>query len=170
MIHYIAILGFTKHCPEDNQCQAFKLGQELSTEGFGVASDDLFGAAKFTFMGAKLWQGKTLAILKKSANHYDDKNCDIIEESNNQDLQHQRLADICCGAVVIGGDDDALHLAQTFLQQGKPVIAIKDSGGIASNELCQKRLGRQIEFYANIASAIKQSIKFWHTPALKISC
>jgi len=164
MLNYIAILGFTQTPPERNEAMAFKAGQELASLGFGIAAGNLFGTLKQAFNGAKQNRGITLAIIEQAQIFYGHQNCDILEIVPSIKMKHAMIADLCCGALVIGGGSGTLKVVQQFLARDKPVVAIENTSGITNNELRQTTLSTKVKLYPDLNSAIHQDIKFWAQP------
>ncbi|GEM_PF-1414493 len=161
MLNYIAILGFAQSCPERNQAIAFKAGQEIVNLGFGVAAGNLFGTPKHAFNGAKQCSGTTLAILEQTQNYYSHQNCDILEIVPSCAIKHNMLAELCIGALVIGGGTGTFNLIQKFLGHSKPVVAIQNTGGITSNELRYPNLINKVKLYPSLNSAVHHQMQFW---------
>ena len=164
--NYIAILGFAHRCPERNKAIALKTGQKIASLGFGIAAGNFFGTPKHAFKGAKQNQGLTLAIIEQAQHFCGHQYCDILEIVPTVSIKHNMLAELCCGAIVIGGGSGTLKLVQHFLAQKKPVVVIKNTNGVAGNKLRQTTLHRKVKRYPDLDSAIHQQIKFW-APSLQ---
>jgi uncharacterized protein (TIGR00725 family) len=161
MLNYIAILGFAQSCPERNQAIAFKAGQEIVNLGFGIAAGNLLGTPMHAFNGAKDCHGTTLAIIEQSIDYHSHQNCDILQVVPSNAMKHQMLAELCSGALVIGGGTGTLNVIHKFLAQSKPVVAIENTGGITRNELRWAKLNNKVMLYPTLQSAIRHQLQFW---------
>ncbi len=131
----IAILGFAVPCTMHNKYMAFETGKLLAKSGYVVTAGNLTSTFYYAFKGAKSVMGNTVAIIEKDIRFENLEYCDVVERVNSASIKHTRIADTCTGAIVIGGGSRTNKVVNNFLQQDKPVIAIKNTGGIVDSEL-----------------------------------
>lgn len=132
---YVAILGFAKDCSFNNKVIAFEIGEMLSTAGYVLAAGNITSTFYSAFMGAKKCNGNTFAILEKESTLIKPDYCDAVLCMDSADEKHKKIAELCSGAIIIGGGNGTKHLEQLFLKLNKPVVAIKSTGGITRTEL-----------------------------------
>lgn len=147
----IAILGYGSYCSEFNKKLAEEAGQKLARIGCVVCAGNISGTFLYAFQGAKSMGGKTLAIIDGSID-VDEENrkyCDQIIVVKSTLLKHQTIADKCDGALVIGGGKGTLSVIKQFLRKNKPVVAIKNTGGVVEADL-----DNNVQLIDSIESAI----------------
>ena len=133
----IAILGYGSYCSDFNKRLAEEAGKKLAMIGYDVCAGNISGTFLYAFQGAKSIGGKTVAIVDDSI-HVDEKNrkyCDRIITVKSTLLKHKTIADKCDGAIVIGGGKGTLSVIKYFLLKSKPVVAIKNTGGVVESDL-----------------------------------
>lgn len=133
--HYIAVLGFGGECNALNRALAYDAGAELARKDFGVAAGNVTSTFHYAFEGAKGGGGATLAIVEEKLRNIDHGFCDEVVIVPDVTTKHKRLADLCLGAIIIGGGPGTRNVVTKFLASRKPVIAIEGTGGIVAGDL-----------------------------------
>ncbi|MDJ0957907.1 MAG: hypothetical protein QNI91_13650 [Arenicellales bacterium] len=134
-VSYIAILGFGRECSDLNHSLAYGVGAELVSKGFGIAAGNVTSTFHHAFEGAKSVRGTTLAIVEEKLRNIAHSFCDELRVVSDVDTKHKKLAELCVGAIIIGGGPGTRNVASKFLELKKPVVAIEGSGGIVSDGL-----------------------------------
>ena len=134
-VDYIAILGFGRECSDLNCGFAYEAGAELARKGFGIAAGNVTSTFHYAFEGAKSERGNTLAIVEEKLRNIDHSLCDELVVVNDVTIKHKKLAELCLGAIIIGGGPGTRAVANKFLESKKPVIAIEGTGGIVPDGL-----------------------------------
>ena len=133
-INGIAIIGFAKEVPFKNKLIALTIGALLAIKGYNVTAGNIKGTFSYAFWSAKIFGAKTLAVIDKGI----DKQPAYIDSYiyiPSMIEKHQQVTLVSSAAIIIGGGSRSLHLAQEFIKQGKPIIAIKNTHGIVENEV-----------------------------------
>ena len=134
-VSYIAILGFGHECGDLNRSFAYSVGAELVGKGFGVAAGNVTSTFHHAFEGAKSVGGTTLAIVEEKLRNIDHSFCDDLFVVSDVTTKHKKLAELCLGAIIIGGGPGTRNVVTKFLELKKPVVAIEGSGGIVPGDL-----------------------------------
>lgn len=135
---HIAILGFAEPCSRYNQGMAYVAGVALAKKGYIVTAGNLTSTFNSAFRGAKKVEGKTLAILEDHAELNNSTYCDVVLSVKDTEEKHRMIAELCAGAIIIGGGNGTKHLESEFLKLKKPVVALTDTGGITRTELDER--------------------------------
>ncbi len=131
----IAVLGFATLCSDYNKEIAFEVGRLLAVRGFTVCSGNIIGTFIHAFKGAKIVEGRTVAILEDNKRSADKPFCDEALYALDTDTKHQLICETCQAAIVIGGGEGTKKLISRFIHLNKDVVAIKESGGVVNSEL-----------------------------------
>ena len=134
-VDYIAILGFGRECSDLNRSLAYDTGAELAKSDFGTAAGNIASTFHYAFEGAKSAGGSTLAIVEENLRGVDHSFCDELHVVSDVATKHKKLAELCAGAIIIGGGSGTRKVASRFMEIDKPVVAIVGSGGIVSHDL-----------------------------------
>lgn len=130
---YIALLGFAESCTIQNTVLAIEVGKRLAQDGLGLAVGNTKGTFHHALIAANNIGGKTLAILDPSQLTWINYALDSIERTPSQKAKHALIAQRASAGILIGGGKSSKQLMGNILSLGKPVVAIKDSGGIVDN-------------------------------------
>lgn len=127
----VCILGYGVNVPEKNLKLSRIAARELSKAGITVVTGNLEGTFNEALSAAKSENGKTMVILSedikpKSTNLYDD----IIRVKTSND-KHNKIAEVCDAAVVIGGGPGTKSLIEQMKKRGVKIVSIAGSGGAA---------------------------------------
>lgn len=134
-LKYIAVVGFASQLTQYNISLAKEVGMLLTNRGFAVIAGNVTGTFHHVFKSVKKSGGHTRAIIESELQFAPHKYCDIFEVVNTSNAKHSKLAEICMGAIVIGGGHRSKHLLDQLSMYDKPIVAIKGSGGIVRKEL-----------------------------------
>lgn len=149
-MNFIAILGFAKTQEPVQAEMAEEAARELCRLGYGVGVGNVSGTLACALRSAKANNGITMAIIEQNLCTRNLDDCDILQVVRSQEEKHEALAKRCTAALIIGGGHGTLKLADKFLQEQKPLIAIANSGGIVPEEL-----NEAIVLSPNVDSAIR---------------
>jgi SLOG cluster4 family len=151
---YIALLGFAESCSIHNTVLAMQVGKSLAKHDLGLAVGNTKGTFHHALIAANTTGGKTLAILEPNQLTWINYALDSIERTPSQKAKHALIAQRVSAGILIGGGKGSKHLMGNLLSFGKPVAAIKDSGGIVDNH----EIGN-IPLYEKVDDAIKYLLK-----------
>lgn len=126
----IAILGFGKGCSEKNLEFAFTMGKELSQKGYCICVGGIGGVFDEAVRGSNSVNGNSIAILSERRPSKSIK-AKVERESKSIDSKRSMIADTADGAIIIGGWYGSLDLVIKFASRKKPIIGIKNTGGVA---------------------------------------
>ena len=135
---HVAILGFAEPCGPYNQVAAYSAGATLAKKGYIVTAGNLTSTFNSAFRGAKEFEGKTLAVLEDHIELNNSTHCDVVISVKDTEEKHRMIAELCAGAIIIGGGNGTKHLESEFLKRNKPVVALVGTGGITRTELDEK--------------------------------
>ncbi len=130
---YIALLGFAENCSIHNTVLAIEVGKSLAQRGIGLAVGNTKGTFHHALIAANSIGGRTLAILEPTQLTWINYALDSIERTPSQKAKHALIAQRVSAGILIGGGKASKQLMGNILSLGKPVAAIKDSGGIVDN-------------------------------------
>jgi len=152
---YITIIGSSMPSSQAQLEIAEQLGYQLAKKGYIIVTGGKGGIMKAASKGAKKAGGTTIGILPEShrmtANPY-------VDYSIPTGIGHARNAiNVLSGdaIVVVGGGPGTLSEIGLALAYGKPVIAIKNSGGVAELLAGKKINGHEILQAETIEEVVK---------------
>jgi len=128
----ILIIGHNENgtTPEIAQI-AYETGMEVAKSGAVLVTGGLDGVMKAACHGAKDGGGLTLGIIPQDNAAFANEYCDIVIPSGMglaRDFLNALSAD---GVIIIGGGSGTLSETCAAYMYKKPIVAIKNSGGIA---------------------------------------
>lgn len=128
----ILIIGHNKNgtTPEAEKI-AYETGMEVAKSGAVLVTGGLEGVMKAASHGAKDAGGLTLGIIPQDSPSFANEYCDIVVPSGMglaRDFLNALSAD---GVIIIGGGSGTLSETCAAYMHKKPIVAIKNSGGIA---------------------------------------
>lgn len=128
----ILIVGHNKNgiTPEAEKI-AYETGMEVAKSGAVLVTGGLEGVMKAASHGAKDAGGLTLGIIPQDSPSFANEYCDIVVPSGMglaRDFLNALSAD---GVIIIGGGSGTLSETCAAYMHKKPIVAIKNSGGIA---------------------------------------
>ena len=110
---------------------AYETGVEVAKSGSVLVTGGLDGVMKAASHGAKDAGGLTLGIIPQDNPSFANEYCDIVVPSGMglaRDFLNALSAD---GVIIIGGGSGTLSETCAAYMHKKPIVAIKNSGGIA---------------------------------------
>lgn len=134
-MNFIAILGFAKSCNAEQSAMTEEAARKISNLGYGIGVGNVSGTFACALRSAKANSGITMAIIEQGLGSLNLDDCDILQIVKSQDEKHEALAKQCNAGLIIGGGVGTLKLAERFLMEQKPLVAIANSGGIVPKEL-----------------------------------
>jgi len=110
---------------------AYETGMEVAKSGAVLVTGGLEGVMKSACHGAKDGGGLTLGIIPQNDPSFANEYCDIVVPSGMglaRDFLNALSAD---GVIIIGGGSGTLSETVAAYMHKKPIVAIKNSGGVA---------------------------------------
>jgi uncharacterized protein (TIGR00725 family) len=110
---------------------AYDTGMEVAKSGSVLVTGGLDGVMKAACHGAKDGGGLTLGIIPQNDPSFANEYCDIVVPSGMglaRDFLNALSAD---GVIIIGGGSGTLSETCAAYMYKKPIVAIKNSGGVA---------------------------------------
>jgi len=110
---------------------AYDAGMEVAKSGSVLVTGGLEGVMKAACHGAKDGGGLTLGIIPQNDPSFANEYCDIVVPSGMglaRDFLNALSAD---GVIIIGGGSGTLYETVAAYMYKKPIVAIKNSGGVA---------------------------------------
>ena len=119
-------------CTPELESIAYETGKEVAKSGSVLITGGLGGVMKAASHGAKDFEGLTVGIIPQDDSAMANEFCDIVIPSGmglTRDFLNALSAD---GVIVIGGGSGTLSEICAAYMYKKPIVALKNSGGIAS--------------------------------------
>ncbi|HET6516685.1 MAG TPA: TIGR00725 family protein [Nitrosopumilaceae archaeon] len=131
-LHQILVIGHDDHgfTPEHEKL-AYETGAEIAKSGSVLITGGLLGVMKAACHGAKDAGGITVGIIPQDDPTHANEYCDIVIPSGmgfSRDVLNALSAD---GIIIIGGGSGTLAEVCAGYMYNKPMVAIKNTGGIA---------------------------------------
>ena len=131
--HQILIIGHDEHefTPEHEKV-AYETGAEVAKSGSVLITGGLEGVMKAACHGAQDAGGITVGIIPQDDSSFANEYCDIVIPSGmgfTRDFLNALSAD---GIIIIGGGSGTLAEVCAGYMQKKPMVAIKNTGGVAA--------------------------------------
>ncbi len=128
----ILIIGHDKHghTPEHEKI-AYETGAEVAKSGSVLITGGLEGVMKAACKGAQEAGGLTVGIIPQEDSSFANEFCDIVIPSGmglTRDFLNALTAD---GIIIIGGGSGTLAEICAGYMHKKPMVAIKNTGGVA---------------------------------------
>ena len=128
----ILIIGHDKHgFTEEHEKIAYETGSEVAKSDSVLITGGLEGVMKAACHGAKDAGGLTVGIIPQEESSYANEFCDIVIPSGmglTRDFLTALSAD---GIIIIGGGSGTLAEVCAGYVHNKPMVAIKNTGGVA---------------------------------------
>lgn len=126
------MIGYNSdHCTEQAYRLAYEVGEEVALQGAVLITGGLGGVMEAASKGAKDHGGLVVGIIPQDEKRYANAYCDVVISTG---LGHSRnfvTAYSGDAVIVVGGGVGTAIEAGVAYQKGKPIIAIKGSGGTA---------------------------------------
>lgn len=110
---------------------AYETGMEVAKSGSVLISGGLGGVMKAACHGAKDGGGLTVGIIPQNDASFANEYCDIVIPSGMGLARDFLTALASDGVIVIGGASGSLSETCAAYMHKKPIVAIKNTGGIA---------------------------------------
>ena len=124
----IAILGFGHSPPASNLELAVIAGERLAAAGHCVVVGNSLGTFAAAVESAATQGGQTMAVLDQAtAQHTLPASTEIVVVDALE--KHQRIANLAGAGLVLGGAEGTRKLVAQLMDKGKPLIAVKGTGG-----------------------------------------
>jgi uncharacterized protein (TIGR00725 family) len=110
---------------------AYETGMEVAKSGAVLISGGLGGVMKASCHGAKDSNGLTVGIIPQNDPSFANEYCDIVIPSGiglARDFLNALAAD---GVIIIGGGSGTLSETCAAYMHKKPIVALKNTGGVA---------------------------------------
>jgi uncharacterized protein (TIGR00725 family) len=128
----IAVLGSSKIiCTRKMYQFAEEVGEELAKRDCVTLTGGGLGVMEAALKGAKNFGGTTLAIVPWENTHMVNDYADVVVATGIGWSRNSINLNSCDGAIIVGGGAGTLNEATYAYMQGKPIVAISDSGGMA---------------------------------------
>ncbi len=110
---------------------AYETGMEVAKSKSVLISGGLGGVMKASCHGARDAGGLTIGIIPQNDASFANEYCDIVIPSGIGLARDFLTALACDGVIIIGGASGTLSETCFAYAHKKPIVAIKDTGGIA---------------------------------------
>lgn len=137
---------------------AYETGMEVAKSGAVLVTGGLDGVMKAACHGAKDGGGLTLGIIPQNDPSFANEYCDLVVPSGMglaRDFLNALSAD---GVIIIGGGSGTLSETCAAYMYKKPIVAIKNSGGVAEKYADQYLDHRQNVLIIGVSSP-KEAVK-----------
>jgi len=137
---------------------AYETGSEVAKSGAVLITGGLDGVMKAASRGAKDAGGLTVGIIPQSDPSFANEYCDIVIPSGMglaRDFLNALSGD---GVIIIGGGSGTLSETCAAYMHKKPIVAIKNSGGIAEKYADQYLDHRKSVLITGVSSP-KEAVK-----------
>ncbi len=129
----ILVIGNNENgCTPELEKIAYKVGQEVAKSNSVLITGGLGGVMKAAAHGAHDAKGLTVGIIPQDNPSFANEYCDIVIPSGlglSRDFLTALSAD---GVIIIGGGSGTLSEVCASYMHKKPMVALKNSGGIAT--------------------------------------
>ncbi len=126
----IAILGFGSHCTDALVSLAGLAGRLIAQNGWTLITCGIGGVFEAARKEALEHQGMVVSLIEQDktdqVRHYS-----ALLPVSSTSLKRMLAADISDAGIILGGWTGTLDIAAQMAARGKPVIALKDTGGAA---------------------------------------
>jgi len=159
----ILVIGYSAELCNDNAYEiAYSVGSEVAKAGVVLVTGGLGGVMEAASKGAAEKGGLIVGIIPqddpKAANPY----CDIVIPTGMGIMRDFLTAFACDAMIIVGGGAGSMIEACASYLKGKPILAIRGTGGIA-DELADRYLdGRRTTKILGVNSprdAVKKALK-----------
>ncbi len=119
-------------CTPELEKTAYEVGQEVAKSNSVLITGGLGGVMKAAAHGARDAKGLTVGIIPQDNPSFANEYCDIVIPSGlglSRDFVNALSAD---GVIIIGGGSGTLSEVCAAYMHKKPMVALKNSGGVAT--------------------------------------
>jgi uncharacterized protein (TIGR00725 family) len=129
----ILVIGNNENgCTKELEKIAYDVGMEIAKSGSVLITGGLGGVMKAASHGAHDAGGLTIGIIPQDDPSFANEYCDVVIPSGlglSRDFLNALSAD---GVIIIGGGSGTLSEMCASYMHKKPMVALKNSGGVAS--------------------------------------
>lgn len=128
----ILVIGFdSDHCTEKAYEIAYEVGKEVALHGAILITGGLGGVMEASSKGARDHRGMVVGIIPQDTMQYANVYCDVVIPTGLGISRNFVTAYSGDAVVIVGGGVGTAIEAEVAYLKGKPIIAIKGSGGTA---------------------------------------
>ena len=128
----ISVVGYEEDsCTDVAREAAYRVGKAIAKEGGTVVCGGLGGVMEAASKGAIEAGGHALGIIPSSDSSEANRYCDCVVSTGMGRSRNFLVAYSGDAMVVVGGGAGTLTEAAAAYQAGKPVVAVKGTGGVA---------------------------------------
>jgi uncharacterized protein (TIGR00725 family) len=128
----ILVVGYNSdHCTEDAYKLAYEIGEEVALKGAVLITGGLGGVMEAASKGAKNRGGLVVGIIPQGEKRYANAYCDVVVPTGLGYSRNFVTANSGDAVIVVGGGVGTAIEAGAAYQRGKPIVAMRGSGGTA---------------------------------------
>jgi uncharacterized protein (TIGR00725 family) len=128
----ILVIGFGKeHCPEAACEAAYQVGLEVARRGALLISGGLGGVMEAASRGAKEGGGFVIGIVPQDDKGAANEFCDAVIATGMGFARDFVTAYSADAIIIVGGGAGTMIEVAAAYQKGIPIVAVKDTGGMA---------------------------------------
>jgi uncharacterized protein (TIGR00725 family) len=128
----ILVIGYdSDHCTEHACKIAYEIGEEVALRGAVLITGGLGGVMEAACKGAKAKGGLVVGIIPQNEKRYANAYCDVVIPTGLGYSRNFVTAYSGDAVIVVGGGVGTAIETGVAYQRGKPIVAIKGSGGTA---------------------------------------
>lgn len=156
----ILVVGNNENgCTPELEKIAYVVGQEVAMSGSILVTGGLGGVMKAAAHGAHDAKGLTIGIIPQDNPSFANEYCDIVIPSGlglSRDFLTALSAD---GVIIIGGGSGTLSEVCAAYMHKKPMVALRNSGGIAA-QYAEQYLDHRKNVKIAVADTPKEAVKY----------
>jgi uncharacterized protein (TIGR00725 family) len=143
-VQILVVGSDSDHCSEHTYKLAYEVGEEVALKGAVLITGGLGGVMEAASKGAKARGGLVVGIIPQNDKFYANMYCDIVVSTGLGYSRNFVTAYSGDAVIVVGGGAGTAIEARVAYLKGKPIIAIKGSGGTADKIVGQFLDDRQV--------------------------
>jgi hypothetical protein len=153
-----------EHCTEKALRLAYEVGREIAKHGAVLITGGLGGVMEASSRGAKEEGGLVIGIIPHEDAYHANKHCDVVVATGIGWARNFVTAYTADAIIIVGGGAGTAIEAMVAYFKGKPIIALKGSGGYA-DEIAGRYLDDRKIVKVEAANTPKEAVNL----ALKLS-
>ncbi len=159
----VSVVGFNADsCTEVARSAAYRVGKAVAEQGGVVVCGGLGGVMEAACEGARDAGGLSVGIVPSAETAQANKYCDVVVATGLGKSRDFLVAYSGDAVVVVGGGAGTLIEVAAAYQAGKPVVAVKGTGGVADHwagrHLDDRKRGTVLEG-ASPEAAVKKAMR-----------
>jgi uncharacterized protein (TIGR00725 family) len=128
----VLVVGYnSEHCTEHAYKMAYEVGEEVALQGAVLITGGLGGVMEAASKGAESRGGIVVGIIPQDEKRYANPYCDVVISTGLGESRNFVTAYSGDAVIVVGGGIGTAIEASVAYRRGKPIVAIKGSGGTA---------------------------------------